>query len=720
MTVASEFYEALNEFNREAVSTEEDRMLSALEVRLTKKRTLLPASFGGKLRWYGFASSNREVGVLREELNAWVGLPLSEGCLVVQEPEDQFDTEVLRLFPKQLVVRIKINEGWEENSWESISRLMRLWEIAPERSTDLLRPVGRILRQFYDGINAQDQEVAEEALVEIRDRKLLAPLNCHYLKVKLLAEFEQYELLHSHIEGALSPDLRFPAAVISCIARAVDALHITPDSSGKINYQEVARTVKEEWGFSPRLDQTESIFTARWLAVIEGNASEPRSKVIEELRKIWGHDSVVNEALKPFEATGVEEAPQTLKTLYENDEFVGLLESLRGATPNPENATYAFAAAVGLGVVNAAQQALDLFAELSEGEKKQVLELATQRRQHQQLLKTCENLGETEQNAIPTDWLEWTAGDWPDRPDLLEEWAKGWESPDSLDKTAVSALQEALLNAFVDPDKSVRVRNGVPLLVSWALGESGNLSEELVPLCVYVVELLLDQEDGVRTVDRVQAERLLAAILESGSVTSSEYSGLLVSIQSQFANLSANSAFWLASVLEHFLIYDTHDPKERTAMINMASSAALRWVELLNPFDAELLTRIFRINGTELDLLQDEVINSKVLNENRPFSRVGIYSLHEAATAQVVNWINEKWPEVRVETSSAHGAEERLTAMVKGVDVMLVHTSRAKHAATDSIKVAMIPGEESKIVRVAARGASSLWRELNKWVEQPE
>jgi hypothetical protein len=121
-----------------------------------------------------------------------------------------------------------------------------------------------------------------------------------------------------------------------------------------------------------------------------------------------------------------------------------------------------------------------------------------------------------------------------------------------------------------------------------------------------------------------------------------------------------------------------------------------------------------------LDLLQDEVINSKVLNENRPFSRVGIYSLHEAATAQVVNWINEKWPEVRVETSSAHGAEERLTAMVKGVDVMLVHTSRAKHAATDSIKVAMIPGEESKIVRVAARGASSLWRELNKWVEQPE
>ena len=181
------FYSSPNEVDRDAFEEGSGNLLTTLENRLsqTDKRTLLPASIDNQMRWYGLAPSDRDTRILSEELNAWLGPPLSTALTTVNQASDGFDLVVLRLFPDSTILKVEIEEQWQEQAQGNVASLVDTWDLAPARSPDLPRPVGRILRQFYESLIASDRGSAEEALDELKDRALLSPTNIRFLRIEL-------------------------------------------------------------------------------------------------------------------------------------------------------------------------------------------------------------------------------------------------------------------------------------------------------------------------------------------------------------------------------------------------------------------------------------------------------------------------------------------------------------------------------------------------------
>ena len=140
---------------------------------------------------------------------------------------------------------------------------------------------------------------------------------------------------------------------------------------------------------------------------------------------------------------------------------------------------------------------------------------------------------------------------------------------------------------------------------------------------------------------------------------------------------------------------------------------AAAWGNRLSQTDALILEKAF--GEAELTFVSPtyEVVERPEGQPQRTFERVGIYTLHERSGRTVEKWIREEWPEVEVSLCSAHVNTEKLEAMARGADVVLVQTSRAKHPATDAIRNAV--NDPNRIAYVNGRGASAILRALFDW-----
>ena len=173
-TAVSAFYSPPNEVDPEQLDGQMGELLRLLVTRLgTPARTLIPARVAGSSRWYGVAPSDRDARLLREELRCWLGPPISSRITSIVAPTDTVDQASLGLVSAATVVRIDVAPGWQAEARESVAALLEVWALTPARGVDQPRPVGRVLRQFYESLLAADRVAAEAALDEIKTRALL-------------------------------------------------------------------------------------------------------------------------------------------------------------------------------------------------------------------------------------------------------------------------------------------------------------------------------------------------------------------------------------------------------------------------------------------------------------------------------------------------------------------------------------------------------------------
>jgi hypothetical protein len=288
------------------------------------------------------------------------------------------------------------------------------------------------------------------------------------------------------------------------------------------------------------------------------------------------------------------------------------------------------------------------------------------------------------------------------------DWAHRWASPCSGGDDQAGELVIELLEALNDARRG-RVRNGLPVFVSALL--EADLTASSVSLAVTVLDILLSSEPG--RIERQASLVLLDEILLVGS-TVRENGEILNALDGQLQLLGPRDASWLIQVVDLLSLHSSPDTDRRAATVALARGTALAWRDRLDPLDAELLDQLFPDAGFAVSPGVGE--SGPGLRERRP-SAIGIYSLLESATRQAAAWIHARWPDVDIRTSSDHVNSEALTALARRVDVLLVQTSHAKHAATQAIEAA-IP-DRSRLVLVNGRGATSLVRALMQWLAEP-
>lgn len=701
------FYSPPNEISPAALGGAAGELLTFLVARLSDgtKRTVLPARVGGATRWYGIAPTDRDARLLREELRSWLGPPLAVAAAKVENATDALDQHALALTPGGTVLRVDIAEGWQAEARSNVASLTDVWTLAPERGIDAPRPVGRVLRQFYESILAADRSLAEAALDEIKSRSLLSSTNIRFLRVELIGGLGTPKELRDDPALRSISLLARPPAVTERVAEAANLLIIEPAVDGGTHNADltlVAGELEDTWpGLVTHRSQVTTSATARCLILAELLAESPRQSLVAEIGQRFPEDSVVAAATALLVGSPPEPAPSTSSLgLYHEGNYEAALLAAE-AHPERASASVALAAALNLGDSDSAVRALALIDQLPGAERDLLLQAAVERSFYDQLL------GRTSDSRVPTGWLDWIAGNWADRPDLLADWARQWpRSPDAIEREA-GALAEELLDALNDSRRG-RVRNGLPIFVEWLVQDG--LVASSIPLATTTFDILLSSEPG--RIERQASLVLLDEILAAGC-SSNEYGELVQALSRQLGLLGPRDGAWLAQSLDLLLLFTSPNPPIRDALFAESLGVAQSWSERLESTDAALLRYIFGEAGLDLTVLRTADAGADEVALARSFKAVGIYSLREGAAQIASKWIRSMWPDVEIKASADHVNSASLAALARGCDVMLVQTSHAKHAATQAIEAAVL--DRSRLVLVHGRGATALIRGLLAW-----
>ena len=708
----SAFYDAPNEVDVNSLQGDLAELIRDLLSRLADgKRTLLPARVNDTTRWYGIAGSDRDGRLLMEEMTSWLGPPLCEQAGVVEQPEDAVDERAARLAENGILLRNCVVAGWQREARENVRSLIDVWTLTPERTLDVPRPVGRVLRHFYEAIAARDRGSATDALEEIRAGGLLSATNLRFLRVELLGHLGTPEEIKT---DALLQDislLRRPPAVTDHLACAADALYIPPtaENSEVDTWWSIASDIEHAWpGLVAHPSQIRSVHGARCLALTELLADRPRRGVIDFLRSIWTEDALVAGVVAALESASERvseeaELPDGVSAVlghYQRGEFERTLDVAERIEPDRGIATAVMHAALNLGDAVAAARAVALVDRLPELDRDALLSQAVEGVFHAQLV-------ERNQGAqIPNGWIDWLQGEWPDRPDLLNDWSSTWESDETAADGAADMLAGELLDALHD-NRRGRVRNGLPVLVRWLVADEG-LRPSSVPLAITIFDIMLGSDPG--RAERRAALDLLSEILLTGCTTD-EYRVAVAALRDQLARLGPREVDWLTGILDVQVFSAVPDTRWRDELFAEAFGVANSWFGRIEDTEAIVLRKLFRDAGLDFAVPEGHP-DVRVSRRLKALKRVGIYSLSESAAQNAARWIRDEWPGVAVRLSHAHSNSSELAGLVRGSDVVLMQTSHAKHAATHAIERSTVA---SRLVRVNGRGATSLFRGLLDW-----
>jgi hypothetical protein len=532
---------------------------------------------------------------------------------------------------------------------------------------------------------------------------MLSATNLRFLRVEMLTALGTPQEMRDDPALKDISSLARPRSVTERLAEAADALIVAPtvDSPTDANLHAAADRIDIAWpGLVTHAYQVTSSATGRCYALEQLRRESPQEHHLRELLDRYPQDAVIAGVVGAITVPHVpQQGPVTALSLYHDGEYEAALNMARSESPSRSDASIALAAAVNLREPTAAMHALALVAQLSSSDRSLLLANAVEGNFVERLQAL------TAEQRVPVDWLDWLNGDWPDRPDLLAEWSRGWaRTPDS--PTTADHLAEALIDALHD-SRRARVRNGIALLAEWLTGDG--LPPSAVTLATTVFDIMLSSEPG--NTERQAALVLLEAVLAVGC-TSVEYGEMVEAIARELPLIGPRDAIWLAQVVDLLLLYACPAPDQRTTVIAHAVGVAQAWSDRIDPNDASVLRLLFHAAGTDFAVTDEHEASGRVV---RSFKSVGIYSLMEGAIRTVTAWIEERWPGVKVNGSSEADNSRSLTALAEGADVMLVQTSHAKHAATGAIEVAV--SDPSRLVLVNGRGASSLMRGLLDWAE---
>ena len=710
--LVSTFYQAPNDVDVNSLQGKIAELIETLLSRLDDgKRTLLPARVNNATRWYGFARSDRDGRLLMEEMASWLGPPLCDQISVFETPEDVVDERATSLTNNGILLRTSVVPGWESEARENIGSLIDMWTLAPERLHDTPRPVGRVLRQFYEAIAARDRGSATDALEEISARGLLSAPNRRFLRVELLGRLGAPEELLTDPQLEDISLLRRPPAVTDHLARAANALYIrsTETQLGSDTWRSIASDIAHAW---PRLiehpSQIRSVHGARCLALTALLEEHPRRGVIDSLRSNWIEDALVAGVLSELEAASerVREEAELADGIsavlghYHRREFERVLDTAEQAEPDRGIATVAMQTALNLGDAVAAARALALVDRLPKHDREVLLSQAVEGTFYTKLVQRNEG------TQVPDGWIDWLKGEWPDRPDLLNDWSATWKRDTTAADQASDVLPDELLYALHD-DRRGRVRNGLPVLVRWLVAGDG-LQPSSVPLAVNIVDIMLGSDPG--RAERHAALDLLSDILLTGCTTD-EYTTAVAAVRDQLARLGPREVGWFTGVLDIQLFSAVPDTSLRDELFAEALGVARSWLERIEVTEAIVLQKLFADAGLDFRLPSGHR-DAEPHRRVKTFERVGIYSLSESAAKNAARWIRDEWPGVDVRLSHAHANNSELEGLVHRSDVLLMQTSHAKHAATMAIERLI---ETTRLVRVNGRGATSLFRGLLEW-----
>jgi hypothetical protein len=694
------------------------------DLRQPDTATLLPhvsESSPALTTWYGLAGDARQARALKEQLMAFVGPTWTDftGQQATLDDRDPIEAVVnqyfaphtFRLRVLQPEDRLKVHQQFE--------RLRDLRDRHPDRTSKVVRPVGRILRDLEMAILVHNETTARECLDALRLRGRLSAHNLTFLNVRILAAFERWSELRTLPTYRPLFDNRRPARVTEALIQCVYEEHFAKFESEGDVANCIAKFIEMESSFGTlfrtRGPLNDPVVVKAWLlrAVSQAEYDQTQS-LLNEIpedhpdrrwaESLAGHLKSVSPEPVPAEAVAtpsqsvIDQARQALAS----DNFDAAFEFLLQCEPTVDVIRQLITCADEINTLAATRQALAVIEAASVEVRQQTLSRRAIARAWEHLAQlVTDDQPPPEPIEIPDNWLAWlhllnTMGPWPNAVEIAQQGCLEWSIvPLRSNPSLIEQIADQLITSR-SPDATAIVRTILPDLIRFFLPDDGAI-REFKPIYMSLIYLLA-LDDTIGGDDLTALETLAEAVLESAPSTSgpsgsNEYVDLLESIESAWQQVRAfRHLDWPLSVLDLLIAFNVrqHAPVDR--FLHAILDDFRKWSRRICEDQWNLIDLLASdLNQSELLIDLRPVEESRATDETVPRAdqlngkTVAIYTLTERIGRRAAQLIEHAFDGVRVQLLHDKVASDRLIQLANTAEVFIINTFDAKHAATHAI-----------------------------------
>jgi hypothetical protein len=691
------------------------------------RTSFLPREIDGRLFWYVFTPSDRRANEILELLSAWIGPTYSDvtsnrGRLNLTDPFDSkiahlADVAVLRfeVLPRNGTAHAPAAKRFVR---DALSRLATLLDNRPASEFQLAKSTAQILDDLGHALSARDRGSVDLALASLAANGDLDTLNQSFVRVRALASLEDWdELLEDRSINDLLQVSR-PPGVTRAIRRAVFNRYFTTLAVSERDSEllDAARGLPAEYrsvAKGPPANHPDELIFQVLLALtsdpplptelVEGmTSSADKLRVGLEPRL----SRLISTASKSKDAPLAEISPEAAAfALYAAGDPGSALHAVLELPRTAATVRVAVLAAADIDDKATALIALDYIAADPEIRD----EVASSK----QIRNAIWALEQTVRSDKPLDWSTW-----------LDQIARGDDVATALDAVPTDYSQWTPMS-FAALATQLNEMNDDALMV---LGEvSGQflaahrdlIEDAGVAGAALGRRLLAALAVSFKSSAGVRAQTLnLVDIAFSASFTPAEYSETVMYINDiRKTNASSGTVEWQADLFQLVTSYPKSND-ETGALDNFVAASLEDFIAFR--YGLSLVTiRAIRIVCDEYpldfppilaDLLKDDA------DESRQYAylagkTVGLYSLMESAAGRAAQLLRSLVPSIEVRLFSNKVGSTALAQASASMDIFVIVTAAAKHAATEFIESQRGTAE---LVRVNAKGTSAIMNALRR------
>lgn len=588
---------------------------------------------------------------------------------------------------------------------EQVSRLLHLMSKRPRRAVALIRPFGRLLRDFDRALDARDEVAARSLLHEgIFASGRLSGRNRLFLQVRFLAAFERWEELECL--PSLPDLLRAPMPALvadSLAALAVHDLHTNPEPSQSSAAERFESIASGFGALVPTADRIRSVSGAEYYVRWCLGAGDDGAAILDRL-----------------EALAWVEAPEVAAILGE----VAPVSGRQPSTPDVQSITAAV-------VAGRIEYALELLEQVEPSPELLPLLLHAVRQTLSMaaiglLARFRSTLGDVVVDEAVEDFhggldpMALPSGlNWGDR---IRQAAAGELRPGQLEE---AAREDDLLALARDPDRLDELVEAVQSTTSAA--NSTSVLDVVLRLLARLETVLPERVLGRLTPLRLATLRLWALADDSGDQARASD---LIDVADELVHAGC-------SVVEFEELVELLTLRWDALLTDRAFGLGVRALEVLasgrpagspvvSTFATPLLSRVTVANVQRLDVV--DVLAADALSDELELGyslvalvppgamvaeasthwagTIGLYSLDENALRRAADSLQRVLPDAELRTSHEKVANEPLRSLARAADVMVIASKVAKHPATDAIRAE----RAGPLTFAAGKGSSSLVR----------
>ena len=620
------------------------------------------------LVFYASSEDSKAISELRQVIKAYLGSSnLGPRISFFREPRNDAESYFLERF-SQGGLRIELRDQdtkSRKKSMDLLADMLSVFQRRPDLSETVLRPVGRILRDFFSACSSENGKDAERFLAELRLTGQLSRKNLLSLEIQSLAAAHDWEgvLYHERLESFLSA--RVPLQIFKLLLRAL----------GHIGLFDLCRTANlPDHQLEPIRDLCKSytpIFVARpaledhpnfetyWQVWIIGAVLVGRNLSQEMIPAC-----VDKEWLSALSAwSGIPIEPLRLDTensLSEQTDFDRLTSLLYKA------------------LIVSGDELDEILIEIDSMPKATLAQLEELPR-----LNSIFTDLKRERLASVGGWNFWFDEISNDNCDFVaavmacRNESAHWAS-DSFNAEKVKTV----LSSASDEERALTIRNALPVLVDWIDERSVRCDASFWLALIEFVSL----DDFVTQEDLVTTETLLGAFLNQPH-SKKHYQQVLETIELLWEK--CGSASNIATVLDSFdLLLDSACPDTKAL------------ADLWQTVQSTLLNRWSRIDTADQELAKSfasEILGADSLNVFPPGEAIhgrdessdldlngrlaAIYTLTAGAGLRAKKVLESMFYGLSVELNSDHVSTPSLTNIAKKADYFVFAAGSAKHQA---------------------------------------